>query len=378
MNTARFVPVGVFGVCFGAVSLAAAAGSSNSPNPNVAQKTNVENAKQVSVEHSAQTDNTGSGSGSEMQKTPSKPNECPGAQYDGKPFEEWKQKSQDLDPTSREQAIRALGHFASANLCARPSISAIIDCLRRDKLDKNDPNDKKILDAANWAFLRIGVPAVDQLTDLLADASASVEMRRFAAETLGVLLAKGSPPITAIQALTQIVKSIDLDFWLRWTAFQSLQSALSNEKDKDVLIATAIDVLQDTEVAIRRLAAEVLGAIGPEAHRAVDPLLAALKAVTELSKPDSTKATVFRVRLSLLKALGDIHSQPTVTLPRLIAVLKQSPVGDQNERIAAIVAIGQFRDNADDTSVTALIEAFKNTQLASYAPDLSDVRRSSQ
>jgi HEAT repeat protein len=406
MSTLRFVPAGLFGICFSAIGLAANAGSSNPPSPDVAQKKAPENAKPVSVDRLGQTeDNPGTGSDSKTQRASSKPSECPGAQYDGKTFEEWKHNSQDLDPAHREQAIRVLGRFASANLCETASIAAIIDSLKRDKLDKNDQDDKNIVEAAKWAFLRIGAPAVDPVSKLLVDTNATVEMRRFAAEMLGILLTKRSPPTDAIDALAKSITT-DSDFWLRWTAFQSLQSALSNEKDKHVLIDTAIAVLQDKEPGIRALAAEVLGAVGPDAGRAVNSLVAALKDLKTLDDAESTKASVFRVRFSILKALGDIHAQPLVTLHTLIDVL--NPVADPHnqpatidqrlaaidERLAAIAAIGQFGpavgekavNQTDekavnellDTAVKDLISAFTTPQEVTYTRDLSEMQRRSQ
>jgi len=287
----------------------------------------------------------------------------PPLRFEGKTFDVWREQAQtELKPESRAEAIRAIGRFGSHAGYAEKAIAAIIESLKSDRLSPQDIGDQMVLESARRAFARIGAPSIGALAGLLKDPD--LEIRRIAVGNLQQFLsAEPAAQRQAFHALVQATK--DSNNQIRTAALNALRnSTMKGSPDiTNMLVQTAIELLNDEQASLRREAAQILGDFGPKASLAAPALLAAVKDPRndKAGDFDERKGVGFEngPRQAAILALAKVGAPPDTVIPALIEVLGKTPdPNDYGTVTAAATVLGHYRAKAA-SAVPALIEAFK-------------------
>jgi HEAT repeat protein len=162
----------------------------------------------------------------------------------------------------------------------------------------------------------VAAEEVPLLVKALGDESARVRLD--AAEELGLV---GPPAAAAVPALVKLTEA-PADPLLRIAAAKAV--ARIDAKNKTA-VPLLIEALEDKAGKVRKMAAESLGDLGPDAHAAVAALLRAAK--------DSDPT----VSWAAIDALGQIGPAADAAVPTLIDALR-----DAGTRGAAVDALGQI------------------------------------
>jgi beta-lactamase regulating signal transducer with metallopeptidase domain len=229
--------------------------------------------------------------------------------YGGKNFYEWRAElTTELKPEIRVEGLKALSAFG-ANGYEKEAAAAILEVVRGYDVALGDPDDGKVIDAAQQALAKIGPVAVQALT---AEFKAGTRnSRRFALKALlrigandksmvpvflaalkdedayvrrsviGDLFRSGNIP-KAVDFAPALVGALkDEDPQVRSLAVEKLERiALHAKSSAKSAVPVLIELLRDQDSHIRILVAQTLRAIGPDAK-------AAVPALTELLKEDN-------------------------------------------------------------------------------------------
>ena len=223
----------------------------------------------------------------------------------------------DSDSAVRRTTAQTLGQLGAEG---RRAVDPLAETVKTDKSEA-------VRQAAATALGRLGATAkgaVPELSQALEDSHSGT--RAAAAEALGRI---GPDAVAALPNLVRLLK--DSERLARAQAAFAL--GRFGLEAAPAVPALATVVLNDSQVEIRRLAAEALGQIGPEASgAAAESLGQALQ-----------KDTQAEVRRAAALALGKIGTEAKSALPALLGALKD---GDKFVRALALHTVAALAEES--------------------------------
>lgn len=268
---------------------------------------------------------------------------------------------------SREFAVMALGGYRSVPVAALPEL---VECLRQATEEMQYP--------LNSALSRIGKPAIEPVTAVLADDEASLPGRMIAARALGQLRDYQTEelPDASINALTAALKSSNTA--LQLAAASTLARA---KKSSDQVVEVALAVVQDEDQRRHQYEAlETLSTMGKDAQSALPILFSILKEkdpnkksnirgqvmqqMAEIAPGDKAAIDAIRaavedeedeyVRQSASYALASMGKD---AVPQILELLKS---GKPQVQAVAAEALGYVDEDIAEQAVPALQQALKS------------------
>lgn len=231
------------------------------------------------------------------------------------------------DPTIRADAASVLAGFV-------PFLDRV-EHLLDPRLQRLSQNHVQIRRAVTKALGDVGAQGnsaettrmvVDQLITLLADADADVQAN--AVQSLGRIGVQASP--AAPHLLKRLRREGDLDRSVIHALGQIGPAVKVASPDT---VAALLQTLKNEDERIKRESIEALGQI--EAEETVDELIALLD--------DPKKSRRFRP--AIIVALGQIHAQPNIVIPRLMTALDNNE-NEPSLRDQASRSLGRFGPEA--------------------------------